>query len=847
MGCCSSDPAKPPSAAEAPNKEKANAKQKNEPENWRDALKATDPEDVALLLDNGKTKSGEKGKTAEKSPKSPEKEGKQAEKGKNGEQHTRESYIDDPKIMSHISKVPLLASLSAEETKTLATKLTLENFNKGDAIIEQGTEGQAFYLIVKGQCGVSTKEQGSLSTLGEGDYFGEMALKNNAKRSATITAKGEVQTLVLQREDFEELFGNRIKFPKRTAISAETRNRENSDVKAPANAQRTKTAAQRERIVQVIKENILFQKLSLDQCNDIVDFMWLREVVAGETIIQQGDTGDNFYVIEKGSFNILVAPEHDPTRPSKVAVFGPGQAVGELALMYNAPRAATVQASVESLVWVVDRATFRDKVTQSNRQKIKQYEEFLSCVESLRSLLSVERAQIAEALEEVSFQDGDKIVTQDESGDSFFILKQGKVVATIETDGVAKEVQVYGPGDYFGERALIKSEPRAATCSAVGPCDVLKLDRDSFVRMLGSLEDIFHDKEAGYQRVRASVDAGSEYGRTSSPGSLNGIEFSSLDTDPPKKEDLVSLGVLGHGSYGTVILVKDSRTAMTYALKSVWKAQITKLGQEDHIMNEKRVMSMLNHPFIVRLHTTYQDKDRLYFLLEPSLGGELFRLLRARRHFTEDQARFFSAAVVLAFDFMHQKNIIYRDLKPENLLLDNDGYLKITDFGFAKILKGRTYTFCGTPDYLAPEVVSASGHGKGVDWWCMGILIYEMLQGIAPFFDDDMMKICHKILYGQVSFPAHFSKEAKSIVRKFLDKKASKRLGRLKGGVKLIEQQAFFKGFDWEAFMAKQMKAPFIPTVNSREDLSNFDSYGPGGGEGQQQPYEGDSKWAKDF
>jgi serine/threonine protein kinase len=215
--------------------------------------------------------------------------------------------------------------------------------------------------------------------------------------------------------------------------------------------------------------------------------------------------------------------------------------------------------------------------------------------------------------------------------------------------------------------------------------------------------------------------------------------------------------------------------------------------------------------------------------LEPSLGGELFSVLRAKTFFDEHTARFFAAGVVLAFEYMHSKGIIYRDLKPENLLLDARGYLKITDFGFAKkVGDQRTWTLCGTPDYLAPEVVSGQGHGRGVDWWTLGILIYEMLASYPPFYDgiirsslpflcfyhmnssssgwsliliEDPMKTYAKIMHGQIAFPMHFSKQAVDLIRRLLHAKPTKRLGVLKGGARLVKDHLWFKGFDWYTFM----------------------------------------------
>jgi serine/threonine protein kinase len=282
----------------------------------------------------------------------------------------------------------------------------------------------------------------------------------------------------------------------------------------------------------------------------------------------------------------------------------------------------------------------------------------------------------------------------------------------------------------------------------------------------------------------------------------------------------------------------------------VSKALIVQTGQQGHIMSEKKTMEMLDHPFIIKLYQTYKDKDRLYFLLEPSLGGDLFSVLREKTLFDESAARFYAACVISAFEYMHSKNIVYRDLKPENLLIDREGYLKVTDFGFAKdISGGRTWTLCGTPDYLAPEIVAGKGHGKGVDWWTVGVFIYEMLASYAPFYDEDPMKTYEKIVHGDIAFPSHFSKEAIHLIKKLLHRKPVKRLGVTKGGAKSIKKHAWFKGFDWDALLEKKLTAPMTPVIKSPLDMSNIDEYQ---GENEEvpevEPYVDDgSGWDKDF
>jgi len=217
----------------------------------------------------------------------------------------------------------------------------------------------------------------------------------------------------------------------------------------------------------------------------------------------------------------------------------------------------------------------------------------------------------------------------------------------------------------------------------------------------------------------------------------------------------------------------------------------------------------------------------LYFLMEPCLGGELFTILRRRRLFPESTARFYAAHVVLAFEYMHSKQTVYRDLKPENLLLDNKGYLKLTDFGFAKQLKTQqqTWTLCGTPEYLSPEIVAGKGHGLGVDWWTLGILIYEMLASYTPFYHEDHMKMYQRITRGEVRYPSHFSAEAKDLVSQLLVVQPTKRLGVVKGGAQLVKDHPWFRGFNWSALLKRKLKAPIIPKVKSKTDTSNFDEF----------------------
>ena len=300
-----------------------------------------------------------------------------------------------------------------------------------------------------------------------------------------------------------------------------------------------------------------------------------------------------------------------------------------------------------------------------------------------------------------------------------------------------------------------------------------------------------------------------------------------------KIKDYEQLKTVGLGSYGRVRLCKHKKTGDTFVMKILKKNEIIKQKQVDHVYSEFNILVNLKHPFIVQLlGYNFDDPKYVYFILEYIQGGELFTLLRTKRTFPIPQARFYIAHIITIFEYLHSKNIVYRDLKPENILINKNGYLKLTDFGFAKQLENeKTYTLCGTPEYLAPEIILNKGHGKAVDWWTLGILLYEMLVGIDPFSDDEPMKTYQKILKGKINFPKTINKDAKSLIKHLLTQDTSKRFGCLKSGVKDILNHRFFEGFDWKNFVYLSMPAPYIPNVKSDDDTSNFKKYPESDGE----------------
>uniref|UniRef100_A0A8C6NXF5 protein kinase C n=1 Tax=Nothobranchius furzeri TaxID=105023 RepID=A0A8C6NXF5_NOTFU len=293
-------------------------------------------------------------------------------------------------------------------------------------------------------------------------------------------------------------------------------------------------------------------------------------------------------------------------------------------------------------------------------------------------------------------------------------------------------------------------------------------------------------------------------------------------------KDFKCVAVLGRGHFGKVLLAEYKSTGEMFAIKALKKGDIVARDEVDSLMCEKKIFETVNsvrHPFLVNLFACFQTQEHVCFVMEYAAGGDLMMHIHADV-FSEPRAVFYAACVVLGLQFLHNHMIVYRDLKLDNLLLDTEGYVKIADFGLCKEGMGyrdRTSTFCGTPEFLAPEVLTETSYTRAVDWWGLGVLIFEMLVGESPFPGDDEEEVFDSIVNDEVRYPRFLSTEAISIMRRLLRRSPERRLGAGERDAEEVKKHLFFRNIDWDGLLAKKVKPPFVPTIQSSSDVSNFD------------------------
>ncbi len=669
-----------------------------------------------------------------------------------------------------------------------------------------------------------------------------------------------------------------------------------------------------------LADNFIFASLSDAERRNFIDAMAMQNVPVSTVIIQQGEVGDYFYVVEDGEVSFFVDNKH-------VGKCSKGGSFGELALLYNCPRAATCKATKNCTLWKVDQKTFRYMLANNNANQTKDIHDVLRKVPFLSELEDPILSKITDVLTSVTFPKGERIINKGDVGEVFYILREGIVKVHDIGFGASQYVdQFLKPGDWFGERALLTGEPRIANCTAESPCSTLCLSRETFEKTLGPLQDLIdhatkkrvlmgvpifaNSHFQPYEMTRLTdyvsevhlpkgtvlaeegqparknlyilrtgrvvitfdngmineLGPGDYFGETAIQEEQNTISHQTIVVEedtvcgiltqasiesvigsvtrlgkplPPVApkldrtiglKDLQRVRILGVGTFGKVWLVKHVTKHTPYALKMLAKREIIGHHQVEGVIREKNIMSSIDHPFVVNLINTFTDDRHLYMLIELVQGGELFSVIHTetRDGIPNPNARFYAACILESLSHLHHRNICYRDLKPENILIDSKGYGVLVDLGFAKVVMDKTYTLCGTPEYLAPEIILSKGHDKGVDYWAFGVLIYEMLVGRSPFYTygSDQVSLFKRIVQVKYGFPQNIVNDlAQDLITRLIVRRQANRFGCLARGDMDIRDHPWFAVIDTERLLTKRIPAPWVPKIRDPLDTSHFDSY----------------------
>lgn len=287
-------------------------------------------------------------------------------------------------------------------------------------------------------------------------------------------------------------------------------------------------------------------------------------------------------------------------------------------------------------------------------------------------------------------------------------------------------------------------------------------------------------------------------------------------------KDYDNVKTLGKGGCSTIFLVRDKSTLEILTMKVIEKEEIVQKKQIKQMITEKKILESVNFPFTTSLAAAFTDNVYVYLVVPFESGGELFSLIRRSKSLSDTLAKFYAGQVVLGLEYLHHCSVVHRDIKPENIFISREGYIKLGDFGFSKVIESRTWTLCGTPEYLAPELILSQGYSFPIDWWATGVLIYEMVCGYTPFYSSSKDKQYSKIISGTFKVPDEINAPCKTLIKRLLVVDPTKRYGSLKAGVYDIKNAKWFSDIDWSALLHKRIQPPYVPDVKNEGDAENF-------------------------
>eukprot|EP00605_Chrysophyceae_sp_TOSAG23-4_P001832 GSChrysophyteH1.ASY1.ANO1.2022.1 assembled CDS len=648
----------------------------------------------------------------------------------------------------------------------------------GDIIIAQGEPGEHFYVLESGTADV-IKDAVKIQSIAPGRSFGDLALLTSSARTATIKARTVCKLWMLDRTSLRSFLSHHEK-------------------------------TEMEEKLKFLSSVKLFDKFNESTLERIAEVMELKNFQKNEIIFRRGETGECFYMVQKGKVSIYQSSLTGGR--TELVRMGPGKFFGELALLNNAPRGASACTLDKTSCWIVDRSHFValvGSVEEARGESIGV--EILKKVKLMQGISEKHLVTVSRRLKTVEFSEGETIINQGEDGDTFYMVATGEVKVEINHVQVAS----LGEGAFFGEASLMKNEKRSATVIASLPVTCLSITRSDFTGpILGPIAEMVRDKYNGF-----------------------------FDLDQFDR-----VRILGRGTFSNVYLVSHTQNETFYALKVCVKERLHRTHQEKNVFTERDLMKLFDSGWFAALYASFQDEKCVYLVQQFIPGGDLFSLIQSN-HTSLDKTRqggfdiptvsFYFANIIVILTHLHEKDVVFRDLKPENFGLDSSGYLRLYDFGSAKLLPGddSSNTMVGVAEYLSPEMITSKPHGRGTDFWALGVLLYELMTGKTPFDHANSAMIYQNIMDSdeilKVSFSKGFDSDISNLIRMLLVVNPHMRLGMLRNGFDDFWEQPLLAnhGATFKLTQVKSLVAPYKPpdTTQQRTNLNdlvigNFDT-----------------------
>ena len=655
-----------------------------------------------------------------------------------------------------VNNTSLISHLNESDKTLIIQSLKIKRYKKNQCIQKSKEKFKTLHLVKEGLLQYINEQGDCIKTLTVGQNFGEMEIFIDINSNYDIITKSDYICYTINVKILKKMFGH--KFRKYVFYNFIKAAFDCSQLFQSMNLFYTKRIFRFFNIVNLEKDNVAFPIGHKTSSKIII-------IISGNLF--NSKTGEKI----GGPLDILFEEELISLSEEKIKyALNPGNDTDTIFL----------EGDTKEILKYFKCSKF-DEVFNKNL-----IFENLSQVNLFKAFSPLKLYKLIDLIHIEDYKNGDKIITEGMFGDKFYIVKTGQV----EVFQRNIYLRTLNSMEYFGERALLMNEVRSASVIAKGDVKLYCLDKDNFKSHLSNMM-------------------------------LNYLNISLyLHDETVSLNDLLFIKEIGKGNYGSVSLVMNKKTKFPYAIKAISNQLIVRDDLSENIVLEKNILLKIDHPFIVKLVKSLKDENNVYFLLEYVKGKELFEVIRDIGYLTKEQTNFYIASIMTAINYLHERKIIYRDIKPENIIVLINGYLKLIDFGTAKEIKDRTKTIIGTPHYMAPEVILGREYSFPVDFWSISICMYEFICGEVPFGEreEDPMEIYFAIINNELDFNEKYikiDKEFKHIMKKMLDKNPSYRLCNFHS----IKNQAWFKDFNWDELSNLNLKAPYIPIIPE----SNFD------------------------